>query len=346
MTRRRTQPDDDRGPRSSSTRLRRLFHLSEQHGKTSRLLGALLVLLGAGIIAGGIPIGGPVEAIAIEIGAAAAVGGIVLLFEPSLRRRLNRLIAEAVAAGTAERESRAVRLGGIGEVQADELKRQQSDAEAVIASLDDAVTFANVSNLLDVAYTQGLFTESVFVKTSPERGQPLLAIAVPGKGQIAFGIYGPVGVHRSTVQFEIMPEGTTVWHEGTEPSVIIGDIISAYKRLKLPHSDLSLEMSFAQLNESYRTLFVAHQEPTGSLGRLNGRLIFLVNKEWALTDVGLEGIVSEDIFTPGRSSAGFWSAIDIANTPCPHGCDAVLWEEAQYYMRSMFLVITDIWEDM
>ena len=345
MTRRRTQPDDDRPPRSSSTRLRRLFHLSEQHGKASRLLGVALLVLGAGIIAGGIPIGGPVEAIAIEIGAAAAVGGIVLLFEPSLRRRLNRLITEAVAAGTAERETRTIRLGGIGEVQADELKRQQSDAEAVIASLDDAVTFSNVSNLLDVAYTQGLFTESVFVKTSSERGQPLLEIVVTGKGRIAFNIYAPVGVHLNIVQFEVMPEGTTIWYRGREPSLIIGDIIGAYKRLKLPHSELSLEMSFAQLYESFKTLFAAHQELTDSIGRLNGRLIFLVNREWALTDVGLESIVSTDVFPPGRA-AGTWVAIDIEDTPCPSGCDAALWEEAQYYMQSMFLVITDIWNDM
>ena len=105
--------------------------MSEQHGKASRWLGAGLLVLGIGIIAGGIPIGEPTEAIAIEIGAAAAVGGVVILFEPLIRRQLNRTIKEAVKAGTAELEERIVQIEGIGEVQASELKRQQADAEGV-----------------------------------------------------------------------------------------------------------------------------------------------------------------------------------------------------------------------
>ena len=39
-----------------------------------------------------------------------------------------------------------------------------------IASLDSAVTFSNVIELLDVAYTEGLFTKEIYLKTSTERG--------------------------------------------------------------------------------------------------------------------------------------------------------------------------------
>ena len=317
--------------------------MSEQHSKASRWLGTGLLVLGIGIIAGGIPIGEPVEAIAIEIGAAAAVGGIVILFEPLIRRRLNRTIKEAVRAGTAELEERIVQLGGIEEVQANELKRQQSDAEGVMTALDNPVTFSNVAELLDVAYTEGLFTEGVILKTSMERGQPLLEVKMVSSQRIAFSIHAPSDSQFRGTQFELMAEGTTVWDEGEVRNIIIGEIVSAYKKLKLPHDKLSLETSFAQLKHSYRIMYATNQEPADSVKRLTGRLMFLVNDEWVLTDVGLESTGSEIVFPPSKTIMGTADGIHIANTPCPTGCDPALWEEAQYYMQRMHWMTSDPW---
>ena len=317
--------------------------MNEQHGKTSRWLGAGLLVLGIGIIAGGIPIGEPIEAIAIEMGAAAAVGGIVILFEPLIRRQLNRTIKEAVKEGTAELEERIVQLEGIGEVQASELKRQEADAEGVMASLDDPVTFSNVAGLLHVAYTEGLFTEEVFVKTSTQRGQPLLEITMVNAQRIGFSIHPPVDSSVRGTQFKLMAEGTTVWDEGEGTDIIIGEIVSAYKILRLPHDELSLDVAFAQLRHSYRVMYTSRQEPTDSVKRLAGRLMFLVNDEWILTDVGLECTISEIVFRPSKTVLGTADGIRVANTPCPTGCDPGLWEEAQYYIQRMHRMTSEPW---
>ena len=318
--------------------------MSDQHSKASRWLGIALLLLGIGFIAGGIPIGDPTTAIAIEVGAAAAVGGIVILFEPPLRRRLNRTIKEAVAEGTAALEERMTRREDIGEIQASAIERQQSDAAEVMASLDDPITFANVAELLYVAYTEGLFTEEVFVKTSAERGQPLLEVEMPDANRIAFSIHVPTedSAYRG-VQFELMPEGTTVWNDGEGLDIIVGQIVSAYKILTLPHDRLSLEMSFAQLKHGYRVMYASRQEPADSVLRLNGRLRFLINGEWVLTDIGLESTVSDTVFNYQKGLLGTREGIDIGDTPCPPGCDPVLWEEAQYYMQTMHWITSDPW---
>lgn len=267
----------------------------------------------------------------------------MILFEPPIRHRLNRTIAEAVAAGTAELEERMTRRGDIGEIQASEIERQESDAQAMMASLDDPVTFSIMAELLDLAYTEGFFTEEVFVKTSTERGLPLLEIEMPDAQRIAFSIHSRADSTFRGTQFELMPEGTTVWHEGEGLETIIGRIVSAYKILTLPHRLLSLEMAFAQLKDSYRFMYASRQEPVDSVKKLNGRLRFLINDEWALTTIGLESTVSDAVFKHRRGFLDRREGIDIGHTPCPPGCDPDLWEEAQYYMQRMHWITSDPW---
>ena len=317
--------------------------MSNRHSKGSLWLGTGLLLLGVGCIAGGVFIGDVTKDIAIEVGVTAAVGGVVILFEPLISRQLNRTIKEAVKAGTAELEERLVQLEGIEEVQASELQRQQADAEAVLASLDDPVTFSNVAELLDVAYAEGLFTEEVFLKTSAERGRPLLEVQTVNAQRIGFSIHAPADSSSRGTQFELMAEGTTVWDADEGPDVVIGKIVRAYKILRLSYNRLSLGTAFAQLKHSYRIMYAARQEPADSVKSLAGRLVFLVNDEWALTDIGLESIVSGTVFKYRKGILGTREGIDIDDTPCPPGCDPVLWEEAQYYMERMHWMTSDPW---
>ena len=213
-----------------------------------------------------------------------------------------------------------------------------------MASLDDPVTFSNVAELLEVAYTEGLFTEEIFVKTSTESGQPLLEIEMVDEQRIGFSLRVPVAdsAFRGT-QFELMPEGTTVWDEGEETNIIVGRIASAYKILKLPHGELSLETSFAQLKHSYRVMYAASQEPADSVKSLSGRLVFLINDEWILTDVGLESTVSGVAFKYRKSIFGTREGIDIDDGSCPPGCNPDLWKEAQHYLQRMHWITSEPW---
>lgn len=222
-----------------------------------------------------------------------------------------------------------------------EQDRRRVIGSKAIASLDSAVTFLTVVELLSAAYTEGLFTKEIYLKTSTKRGQPLLEVEVVDDQRIGFIIYTPADSGFLGEQFEFMSEGTAVWDEGEDPDIIIGRVISAYKRTRLPYDKLSLETSFSLLNQSYRIMHAARQEPAGSIKSLTGRLQFLVNDEWVLTDVGLESTVSGTAFEYKRGILGTREGIRIGGIPCPTGCDPTLWEEAQYYMQRMHWMTSD-----
>lgn len=215
-------------------------------------------------------------------------------------------------------------------------------SEAII-SLDDAVTFSSVAKLLDMAYNEGLFTREIFLKTSTELGQPLLEIEMVDDERIGFSIHAPAESTFLGTQFELMSEGTTVWDEGEALDTIIRRVVSAYKILRLPLNELSLETSFSQLEKSYRIMNAARQEPEGSVKSLAGRLMFLVNDEWVLTDVGLESTLSDRVFEYERGILGTREGIRIGDIPCPPGCDPDLWEEAQNYLQRMHWMTSDPW---
>ena len=82
-------------------------------------------------------------------------------------------------------------------------------------------------------------------------------------------------------------------------------------------------------------MIAARQEDRSSTNRISGRLVFLVNNEWALTDRGLEGVKSAYVLAPGRNVSGRWVGVDIKESACPMNCDPDLWNEAQYYMSRL-----------
>ena len=78
--------------------------------------------------------------------------------------------------------------------------------------------------------------------------------------------------------------------------------------------------------------------PPTSHQRLQGRLIFLINDEWALTSAGLEATQSDHIYAssldiqPGISNRriGYKIAVE-HDSPCPDDCQSDLWREAKFY---------------
>ena len=125
------------------------------------------------------------EDVFIEVGAAAGVGGIVLLFKPRLMRQVDERATEA-ATTTAEAvttsktealEERLVRLESISDIQADEQHRQQEDAQQVISAVHEAASFATINSLLNEAATLGLFKNGILVKTSTDPAQPLVHVS-------------------------------------------------------------------------------------------------------------------------------------------------------------------------
>ena len=332
-------------------RLRERLRLSRQPDETSPWWSIVLVALGAGLIGGGLWLGGTWADVAIEVGAAAGVGGIVLWFKPRLMRQVDQVATQAAAAVTDKFTEQFVKLENIGELQANEVERQRSETKRIVTSIEEAVTFANVEAMLMHAYHQGFFRERLMVKTNTERGKPLLEISpfsvnredqlMPMGPQVHFRVLSYVSSYNNRVELGPIDDGTTIWQDGEDLQQIVGRIIGIYKRSRLPENELDFNLVFSHMIESFHLMTGTLQDPRQSTRTPRGKLALLINQEWALTDIGLEGITSDNIFTPGRKD-GRWVAIDVSETPCPPDCDNDLWNEAKAYMDSMKVIITGI----
>ena len=81
-------------------------------------MAAALILFGAGLVLCGFLWEGTWEDVAIEVGAAAGVGGIVLLFKPQPMRQVKQVATQAAADHTEPLTRRVANLENINEIQA------------------------------------------------------------------------------------------------------------------------------------------------------------------------------------------------------------------------------------
>lgn len=324
------------------------LRLSRQPDGTSLWWGISILLAGIVLVLLGWLWEGTWEDVFIEVGAAAGVGGIVLLFKPRLMRQVDERATEA-ATTTAEAvttsktealEGRLVRLESISNIQADEQYRQQEDAQQVISAVHEAASFDTINNLLNGATTLGLFKNGILVKTSTDLGQPLLHVSrysyverpgEPRQTTIYLSVI-PLMVVQTRQWFASSAGAAVSWFETDSTQDMIRKTIQAYVRLNLPSDKLSIESIFVQLRDSYSLMVEARGEPAGSGKRLNGRLIIRLNEEWALTDKGLERTQHDQHYAWDyhHELDCFYLAFTVG-TPCPDNCDESLWEEAWYY---------------
>ena len=328
--------------------LRLPFRLSRQPDGTSPWWGIGILLVGVVLVLLGLFWEGTWEDVCIEVGAAAGIGGIVLLFKPRLMRQVDERATEA-ATTTAEAvttsktealEERLVRLESISDIQADEQHRQQEDAQQVISAVHEAASFATINSLLKKSATLGLFKNGILVKTSTDTAQPLVHVSrhyyversgAPRQTIISLRVI-PLTVVQTRQWFGRGAGKPVSWYETASTQDIIRKIIQAYVRLNIPSDKLSIESIFVQLRDSYRLMVEARGEPAGSGRRLNGRLIMRLNEEWALTDVGLERTQHDQHYEWDyhHELDCIYLAFTVG-TPCPANCDESLWEEAWYY---------------
>ena len=107
-------------------RLWKRLRLSRQPDGTSPWWGIAVLLGGVALVLLGWLWEGTWEDVFIEVGAAAGVGGIVLLFKPRLMRQVDQVATEAAAttaetitaSATDDIEERLVRLESVSDIQA------------------------------------------------------------------------------------------------------------------------------------------------------------------------------------------------------------------------------------
>ena len=327
--------------------------MSADRHETSPWWGIALIVLGGALIAGGLLLGGTWADVAIEVGAAAGVGGIVLLFKNRFMRQVDVVATQAAEAHTKMLTERITQIENIGNIQANEIERQRSEIDQIRASAEENVTFSNIRALLLQAYNHGFFADSVLLKTSTEIGRPLLEISpfgfsredqlVTSRPLVFFRIFAQVAPgFGNQVQYGAIDDSTAVWHEDEDVQAIIGRILGAYRRSRLPQSELDSRLSFRHLLDSFQLMSGAMSEQEKETNTPTGKLVFLINGEWVLTDIGLQRVRTPETYTADRNSYGEWVGIDIEDLPCPAGHDPASWNEAKQYITMLELVVTNL----
>lgn len=327
------------------TRLR----LTRQPDGTSPWWGIAILLVGIVLVLLGWLWEGTWEDVSIEVGAAALVGGIVLLFKPRLMRQVDERatdVATKTATTTAEDiastrteaiEKRLIKLESISDIQARERDRFEQETERIIATVGDDASFSSVNELLDHGIELELFAKTLLLRCSDDLGQPLFETSqrtyeteTEMIDAISFGIVALTHPDFLPEEYSWLDHDIH-WLSGTDPAEFINGVFSGLTKANVPHDKFSLQTLVSNLQESHRLMIEARHASQGSGKRLKGRLMLLINDEWVMTDAGLESIKSDHFYRWYENPSYGDNLPDLSNEPCPPDCQQTLWEEATYY---------------
>ena len=325
-------------------KLWKLLRLNHHRDQISPWWGIALALAGSIAILFGLFWEGTWEDVSIEVGAAALVGGIVLYFKPRLMRQVDEraekagaAIAEAIASSAKEEwEERLVRLESIKDIQANVQEGLQAEVEQALADVADNLCYSSIDSLLMVAHEHGLFYETVLFKTSEALKDPLIEVvsgSIPDeeKYSISLRIWTLQQFDGGTTEYYPADYSEIEWEEGEDVRVIVRRTILTFKQLGIASDDPQLSVFFDHLTDSCSLMSDARQEPQGSSNRIESKLIFLINEEWAITDRGMEGTRSPHTFLWNRDWGPDVRITFGGDESCPEGCSEHLWEEARHY---------------
>ena len=331
------------------TRLR----LSRQPDGTSPWWGIGILLAGIVLALLGYLWEGTWEDVFIEVGAAAGVGGIVLLFKPRLLRQVDERatdVATKAAATTAEEiatsrtegfERRLVKLESISDIQARERDRLEQETKRIIATVGDDASFASVNDLLGRAHELRLFAKTLLIRSSDELGQPLFETSqrtyetgTETVQAISFEIVAPTLSDFLPERYSWL-DHEVHWSSDADLEEFISEVYSVLTRANVPHDRFSLQTLISNLQGSHRLMMEARKAPQGSGKRLNGKLMLLINDEWVVTDAGLEATQLDRLYRWIESPSYGNYLTDFSNESCPPNYQQTLWDEARHYAKRL-----------
>ena len=316
--------------------------------QSSSWWGAALVLVGITLISGGLLLGGTWADVYIEVGAAAGVGGIVVLFKPRLMRQVDQVATEAAAttaeaiatSKTVELERRFEKFESITDIQAKVLERLDEEVEQMVAAMMTP-SYSDLESLLKTAADRGFFSGRLLIRTGDVRESPLIEIFYDQMEPEPFSTNFPriiLKIHTLRwldgygLEFLETPGGDVVLESKDTLEDITEKIVLAYNRIGSPIAQNTIAYLFEHLTSSFRLMAGARQDSTERKSRILGKLFFMINEEWVLTDRGLESTLLDRIFGPEYDDYEQPYGINIANVPCPLECNADLWDETQWYV--------------
>ena len=347
VLRRKTQPATVEGQarhRESSRMESSVASRRHAHKKAATIVGS--VLIGTGLLAlVGILLSAKLWAEAgISIGTGFVMAGVVFVLEPRFVRDIGEAagkaateaVDERVDERTAELTERIEHLESLRELQDRITADRQSAAAALLAKVREQPDFESTAELLEKAHDQHLFSD-LKLRTGSDRGTLM---------SMTWESASP-DVLRALDEFVMSEE-----YEYIDPDFLIGDhilfhVFSLTEEASLVRSSwpptqtlteawntfldacghqgvptkFDMSVVFEALTASYGAMSDSRENPSGDPRRLQGRLVLLVNDEWAITDAGLES----------RLANYCSQSCPDEGEHCPAGHDEQLWQEAVFY---------------
>ena len=328
----------------------------EMLGKIRNLLNRpwllATVLLSTGTVIGGVAIwaGASWRDAAIEIGSAAFLGAMVVLFKPRFMREVGETAAVAAADAVAFSGNRPIGVDDIRKVEAVTVLRRGSDSEELAVAVQDNVTAKACGRLIDHALQQGWFAGGVFVRLGNFQGCPLLEIRKPSNSE------GPDASRIELTLFMINAAGDyvgqyfdsrddeLVWRMGQDARTLVHWVLDVIDKYGIHDDELSAEIAIRGLLDSYRTMMKARRARSDSDERIAGELIYRINDEWVLTSRGLESIATPEFVEAQRNGHGEYHGVDVLEIQCPSDHNPELWDEAQGACISLILATSHLFE--
>lgn len=292
-------------------------HGSDGAGAVNVRTALFVTMLGVIAIGGGLWLGRfdrqAFSGLLLEIGAAIGLVAVLVVVEERLVRRASTAAAasarEVVREESRNLADRVLRLEELDEAHAARRDEQRErDQEAVNRIRVGGLDVGSVAKLLVQAENEGLIASGWgFRIRTGERtdSSPLYPMVfAPSLEHVVFLAFEALTVARVPALYgvpdqhnipEKAPDQRKVVVEWKAQSAdeIAFELELALRRANQPAEAFSFRYALEQVAQSVEVMRSARSAPLGDPRRLRGRLVALVNAEWAWTDWGLESVDSE-----------------------------------------------------
>ena len=315
------------------------------HKKAATIWGSVLIGTGLLALAGSLLRAMSWAEAGISIGTGLVMAGVVFVLEPRFVRDIGevagkaaiRVVDERVDERTAELTERVEHLESLRALQDRVTANRQSAESALLDKVREQPDFESTAELLEKAQDQRLFSDlrlrtgsdrETLMSMTWERASPDVLRALDEFAMSEEYEYLDadllIGDHILLHVFSLTGEASSArspWSPTQTMTEAWNAFLDACGREGVPATSIDLVTVFEALAASYEAMIDSRRSPPGDPRKIQGRLILLVNDEWAITDAGLESRVasysSQSCPEEGERS--------------PAGHDEQLWQEAVSY---------------
>ena len=267
----------------------------------------------------------------ISVGTGLALAGFVWLMERHLLREVDEVFDEH----TAPLRRRVEHLETLQDLQDAITADREALDSTLTATVRERPDFESTAELLERAQDQQLFGDlrlrgggdpEILISLTWENFAGFLHENYPDFDPDVLEENPHFNQHimiRAVSSIGEEPSAASEWWPTQSVEQAWKDFLDSCERGATPTTDIDIRSVFEALAASYWAMIDARRSPLGDPRRLQGRLVLLVNEQWAITTAGLESRMGDYCARPPLGN----------DEHCPKGHDGELWQEAIFYAR-------------